>query len=192
MDTILNKYGTFDVLPYYLEVSNNLKKFLANRELATKIWIPKGPRLLKRGSLLPKLYIKDLNEIDNSFLSLRKKHFKDVKEKLNDKQKLVWQYFVPRKSIELLYATNHENPNRPIERIFFDIDRSNLSADISREVASEIINLIESDKEFILKNYPTVTNIAVELENEFTFIDQNEGTVNRGHIRVNYLNNSAK
>ena len=38
----------------------------------------------------------------------------------------------------------------------------------------------------------SVTNIAVELENEFTFIDQNEGTVNRGHIRVNYLNNSAK
>lgn len=37
-----------------------------------------------------------------------------------------------------------------------------------------------------------IENIVSDLENKFTFIDQNEGTVDKGHIRVHYPNNSEE
>ena len=97
-------------------------------------------------------------------LKLRKNHLKDVRNELSEKQALIWDYFVPRKLIQMFYATNSEKRvfsdslnqkfrdkegiGKPIERIFIDIDRQRHSPDDSRKVALELINLIKNDNEF--------------------------------------------
>lgn len=138
-----------DVLEYYGKVAPYLKKFLKGKEIASKIHI-KSFTIIKRGSKDKPLFIKDLiKAVDKRFLDLRKEHhLKDVKDKLDENQINVWDYFVPRKLSEFLYATNNEGPGKDIERIFLDVDRTNLPAEISLKVTKELVKIIIKDKEF--------------------------------------------
>lgn len=142
-----------DVIFYYSEVFPKLKKFLKNHEIATKTYL-KDIEFMKRGSHEPPLYIDELiKNINKKFLELRKgeSHLKDIRNKLNKTQIKIWEYFVPRKLIELHYALNKEHPNKPIDRICFDIDRKNLPAEKAQVVALKLIETIKKDSSFNLK-----------------------------------------
>jgi len=142
-----------DVIFYYSEIFPKLKDFLKNREIATKTYL-KDIEILKRGSNDPPLYIDELiKNINKKFLELRKgdSHLKDIRAKLNKAQIKIWEYFVPRKLIELHYAVNHEHPKKPLDRICFDIDRKNLPAEKAQLVSLKLIEKIQRDKSFKLK-----------------------------------------
>ncbi|MBI2672843.1 hypothetical protein HYX19_01145 [Candidatus Woesearchaeota archaeon] len=147
---LLRINSNLDVLPYYSIIAKKLKRYLKGKEVATKIWLPKGnfPFILKRGSQIDPLHIEYFDALDKEFLKLRKEDFEKVESKLTKKQRVIWQYFVPRKLCDFFYATNNEGVGKPIERIFFDIDRSNFSAEQAQKVAKELINVIINDKDF--------------------------------------------
>jgi len=144
---VIKPFGETDVLLYYSVVAQKLKKFLRGKEIASKIWLPKGmPFFIKRGSKDEPLFIEDFSAITEDFFSLRKKHLKDVKEKLTKKQELIWRYFVPRKLSDFFYATNGEKPHRPIERLFFDIDRgSGVSSEHAWFVTKTLVEVMKED-----------------------------------------------
>ncbi len=149
---ILRPFGETDVLLYYGIAAARLKKFLKNKEIAAKNYIPGGkiPYIIKRGSKEKPLFIEDFIEaVTPEFLELRKGHtLKDVESRLNEKQKLVWEYFLPRKLSDFFYATNGEGAGKNIERIFFDLDRGkNMTHEQAQRVAREFVNAIENDKE---------------------------------------------
>lgn len=143
----LRKRGELDVLDYYSQVSKYLEGFLKGRELATKTQI-KNFKFLKRGSNSPPLFIEDLKQVNSKMLSLRTRHLAEVKDKLTEKQVLIWQYFVPRKPVNFYYATNGEKPGKEIDRIFIDIDRQEHSSEDAKKVCSELVSSIRQDKEF--------------------------------------------
>ncbi|MFH1450588.1 MAG: hypothetical protein ABIF92_01260 [archaeon] len=149
--TILRKSGQLDVLNYYKVVAPKLEKFLAGKELATRIWLPgMGRPLLKRGSKEKPLYIEDLiNGLTDEFLETRVKLKKldTARGKLAPVQELVWEYFYPRKLCDFFYATNREGEGRNMDRIFYDIDRGNLPLASALEVARELLAATK-DKEF--------------------------------------------
>ncbi len=145
---ILYQEGQLDVLPYYTAVAPYLKKFLHNKLLATKIYLPKGQFFLKRGSLYEPLFIDDFSVINKQFFQLRNHHLAEVKEHLSNKQQSIWSYFPPRKLAAFFYATNGEGRNNPIERIYFDIDRKGIPAEIAQRVAASLIEQIEDDVAF--------------------------------------------
>lgn len=148
---ILNEYGCLDVLNYYSKVFPLLKGYLKKKEIATKIWLPKSqtlPFFIKRGSKNKPLFIDDI-KIDSKFLELRSQYsLKDARKKLTTKQALMWDYFVPRKVVEFFYATNGENVDKPISRIFFDIDRGKQTVEDARQVTLSLINEIRNDQDF--------------------------------------------
>jgi hypothetical protein len=145
---ILYVNGELDVLPYYVAVSKILSGFLKGKEIATKIYLPKGA-FLKRGSNSPKLFVGDIAMVGNKFLLMRKgKHLDDVKERLNEKEENIWRYFVPRKMIHYFYATNGENLNGDIDRIFIDIDRKDKTPEDARKAAVALVQEIKEDNEF--------------------------------------------
>jgi hypothetical protein len=148
--SILYQYGELDCLLYYSKVSHYIKKMLKSKEIATKTILEDG-KFIKRGSNSPQLYIEDLEygkNINENFLKLRVgKHLDEVKEKLTEKQILIWKYFVPRKMINFFYACNNEY-GKNIERIFIDIDRQNNSSEQARVIAMHLINIIKEDNEF--------------------------------------------
>ena len=146
-DDILYSSGELDVLPYYSKISLSIKNFLKGKKIASKIHLPNF-FFLRRGSDLKPLYIEDMKCVDNKMLSLRGAHLKDVRNKLSEKQALVWTYFPPRKLSQFFYATNDEGVGKPIERIFIDIDRRKHSADEARIVALNLVDIIKSDIEF--------------------------------------------
>ncbi|MEM4255006.1 MAG: hypothetical protein QXR53_01615 [Candidatus Norongarragalinales archaeon] len=156
--SLLEPYGDLDVLLYYSLVARKLRKFLKGKELAAKNWIPSYRPLLKRGSELPPLWVENLADesvITSELLELRKGHLADVRKTgwLSKKQELAWRYFVPRKLSELLYATNNENPGKPIERIFFDLDRGEgITQEQAQQAALHFVNAIQDDKDFPLKH----------------------------------------
>jgi len=143
---ILYKRRELDVLDYYSKISRVLEKFLEGREIATKIFL-KNFAFLKRGSNSPRLFIKDLREVDDDMLKLRKYHLDEVRDKLTEKQILIWKYFVPRKIINFFYATNGEKPGKEMDRIFIDIDRQRHSSEDARVVARELVKIIKQDSE---------------------------------------------
>ncbi len=150
---VLKPFGHTDVLLYYAIVAEKLKGFLKGKELAAKIWLPHSniPFFLKRGSKLKPIYIEDLSCVDEKMLKLRSEveNLKEARSKLSEKQALVWGYFVPRKLMDFFYATNNESPGKPIERIFFDIDRGRgVESEQAREVARLLVAEIKNDKEF--------------------------------------------
>ncbi len=139
-----------DVIFYYAKVFPKLKEFLGKREIATKTKL-KDFEVLKRGSNKEPLYIDELVKgVNKKFLELRKgnTHLKDVREKLTKTQIKIWEYFVPRKLIEMHYAVNHEGKNKPLWRIYFDIDRKDLPAEKAQKVALALIKIIIKDKTF--------------------------------------------
>ncbi len=143
-----------DVMFYYAKVFPKLKYFLRKRELATIIKL-KDIEIVKRGSHEQPLFIDELIKyVNKKFLSLRypNVHLKDVEKKLNKVQRKIWHYFVPGKLIELHYAVNHEHPNKPLDRIYFDIDRKNIPAEKAQRVALQFIETIENDASFTLKH----------------------------------------
>ncbi len=146
-DKVLYLNEEFDVLPYYSRAAPLLFNFLKNKEIASKIHL-EDLFFLKRGSKNKPLYINDFSVVDKKMLKLRKLHLKDVRNKLNEKQVLVWDYFVPRKLIQFFYATNGEGIGKPIERIFIDIDRRKHTADDARIIVLNLVKLIKDDDEF--------------------------------------------
>ncbi len=149
---VLKPFGETDVLLYYGLVAAKLKKFLKNKELAAKNNMPAGniPYLIKRGSKEAPLFVEDFIEaVTPEFLELRKGHaLKDVESRLDKNQKLVWEYFLPRKLSDFFYATNGEGAGKSIERIFFDIDRGkNMTHEQAQKAAKEFVNAIDNDKE---------------------------------------------
>ncbi len=143
---------TQDVIFYYRKIFPKLMKFLQEREIATKTML-KEVEIVKRGSNSPPLYIDELIKgVNDKFLNLRKEnHLKDVKSKLTKTQIKIWEYIVPRKLVELHYATNHEHPNKPLKRIVFDIDRKDIPAEKAQVVALKLIEQIQKDKTFPIK-----------------------------------------
>ncbi len=153
IDNIITPFGQTDVLLLYAIIAEKLKKYLKDRELASKIWLPKGHvrYLLKRGSKLEPLYVEELVEaVDINFLEFRSKeeHLKDAKNDITDLQNKVWQYFLPRKLADFFYATNHENPGGEIDRIFFDIDRfRGMTAEQAQKSTRLFLETIREDNE---------------------------------------------
>ena len=144
---------TQDVITYYRTVFPKLRKFLQKREIATKTML-KDFEIVKRGSNSPPLYIDELSKgVNEKFLSVRKEniHLKDVKHTLTKTQIKIWEYLVPRKLVELHYATNQEHPNKPLTRIVFDIDRKEIPAEKAQVVAVKLIEQIQKDKTFPIK-----------------------------------------
>jgi len=127
VEDIVKPFGHTDVLLLYGIVAEKMKRFLKGKELASKVWLPKGniKYFLNRGSNKPKLFVEDFVEaITPELLEIRSEHhLKDVEKQLTEKQKLVWSYFPPRKLSDFFYATNGEGAGKSIDRIFFDMDR---------------------------------------------------------------------
>ena len=119
---ILHKDEELDVLPYYAKVALTLSVYLKNKKIASKVHLA-NLFFIKRGSDAKPLNISDFLSVDDKMLNLRKNHLKDIRDKLDKKQELIWEYFPPRKLIQFFYATNDEGVGKPIERIFIDIDR---------------------------------------------------------------------
>lgn len=149
----LKPFGELDVLAYYSVTAQKLKGFLKGKEIATKVYIPNGPQLLKRGSQLEPLFVEELAQnVDEEFLQKRKLHLEEARGKISKVQEKIWQYFFPRKYCTFFYATNGESINKPIERIFFDIDRKETQTpEEARLIACELAQLINADKEFSKK-----------------------------------------
>jgi hypothetical protein len=151
MEDLITPFGETDVLLLYGIVAGKLKKYLGDREIACKIWMPSGrmPHLLKRGSNFDPLFAHELEEaITLEFLELRSKieHLSSAKDDLTDLQVKVWQYFLPRKLADFFYATNHEGPGKEIDRIFFDIDRSGgVSAEQAHETTMLFVEAMNED-----------------------------------------------
>jgi|Deesub1362B_J571_1020462.scaffolds.fasta_scaffold00066_92 hypothetical protein len=160
---ILKPYGELDVLGLYSEVAPYLEAFLKGREIASKTWVPKAkvPYFLNRAGKLGELWIEDFNHIDNEFLQSRaNRHLSEVKNQLNERQILLWRYFVPRKYSEFFYATNGKGEGKLIDRIFIDIDRTNLPPDKSLEVTRLLLEEMERQREDY-EDFELVESIAV-------------------------------
>ncbi len=147
---ILKPFGELDVLGLYRKIAPYLEEFLEGKEIASKTWVPKAkiPYFLNRAGKLGELWIEDFRQIDEEFLKLRVgHHLNEVKDGLNERQIKLWRYFVPRKYSEFYYATNGEGEGKAIERIFIDIDRTNLSPLKSLKVTRLLVELIEKQIE---------------------------------------------
>jgi len=141
----IRPFGEMDVLPFYALMSTKLKKFLKEKELATKVLLqdPNMPKLLHRGSKEEPLYIEEMKEVDDDFLALRKAHLGEVRDRLTPVQQKIWGYFPPRKLMDFLYATNGEGVDRPIDRVFIDIDRGKgISSEQAQLVTDVLVNEI--------------------------------------------------
>lgn len=144
---ILKPKGVLDTVYYYSLVAKKCRNFLKGRELVSKVFLPMGITLMRRGSKLEPLYVDELiNAVDDKFLELRvKNHLKQVKDRLSKEQIKIWEYFFPRKLCEFHYAVNHEGQGKNIDRIYFDIDRGNKSVEDALKVSKELIRLVRRD-----------------------------------------------
>ncbi|MBI1973357.1 hypothetical protein HYS54_00945 [Candidatus Micrarchaeota archaeon] len=138
----------FDVLPFYALVGSRLAGFLGDREIATKTWLPKGPlpMFLRRGSKDEPLSARELAGVTPEFVELRRNKLDEVRGKLTPLQQKIWRYFVPRKLADFFYATNSEKPGKPIDRVFFDLDRGKgITAVQAQQAAMLLAELIVRD-----------------------------------------------
>lgn len=151
---VLKPFGKFDLLYYYTKVAPAVSKFLENKEIATKIWIPgRLGFFIRRGSKDEPLFSKELcsKEIDDEFFKMRSEIARDEainKNKITRLQAKIWLYFPPGKCIDFFYACNKEGQGKPIDRLFIDVDRVNLSSEKALEVTKKLIELIKNDKAF--------------------------------------------
>jgi len=158
VEHVIKPFGEFEILLFYGIVAEKMKKFLAGKELAAKNWISpsptfKLPYLIKRGSKEPPLFIDVFTRaITPEFLETRSKikSLKDARGKITKTQENVWNYFLPRKLSDFFYATNGENPGKPIDRIFFDLDRGeSITAGQAQTAAKHLIQTIRDDKDMV-------------------------------------------
>jgi hypothetical protein len=162
---VVRPFGDIDVLLLYGIAGGKLKRFLKGKELASKVWLPQGniKYFLNRGSNKPKLFIEDfIGAITPEFLEIRNKHhLKDVEKQLTEKQKIVWSYFPPRKLMDFFYAANCEGAGKPLDRIFFDMDRGQgVTSEDAQKVTKLFCEIVRKDKELeklIGKNEPFVS-----------------------------------
>ena len=150
---VLKPYGQLDVLHYYSKTASKLQNFLKNKEIAAKNWIPGSfmPYLIKRGSKLEPLFADEFKNVDDKFLKIRAEveSLKDARSSLNLVQAKLWDYFLPRKLSDFFYAANSENPGKPIDRIFYDIDRGkNITPGQAQETVKIFIETIKKDRNF--------------------------------------------
>ncbi len=132
--------------------AKNMEVFERNKEIATKIHVETG-KFIRRGSKDKPLFIKEMNKktLTTKFFDLRtkmKRHDAIQNKLLTDVQEKLWLYFPPNKPVEFFYATNSEGQGKLIERIFIDIDRTNLNKETASTVTKQLIEIINSDKEF--------------------------------------------
>jgi hypothetical protein len=152
-ENLILPFGEIDVLLYYSAIAPYLVDYLRGKEIASKIWLPRGNvrTLLKRGSKDKPLYIEDMVEgITPEFMGIRRavRELKDAKSLITEKQAIIWSYFVPRKLADFFYATNKEGEGKDIDRVFFDIDRGEgMSARDSLHVTKLLIDEILGDEE---------------------------------------------
>jgi hypothetical protein len=147
---VLKPFGEVEVLLYYGIAGSRLGNFLKGKELAAKNWFPPTggiPKVLKRGSKDEPIYIDEFVEaITPEFLSLRKKHLEEARGQLTHSQEKVWRYFVPRKLSDFFYATNNEGEGKPIDRVYFDMDRGEgITSEYAQQVAREFIGVMQGD-----------------------------------------------
>ncbi|MEW5954944.1 MAG: hypothetical protein AB1626_00200 [Candidatus Micrarchaeota archaeon] len=151
---VLHPFGHTETLLFYGLIAPSLRKFLRGKLVAVKNWIPKGPMpyLIKRGSREPPLSVKELcDAVTPEFLEVRRtiEHLDEAKPKLSAVQQKVWNYFLPRKLNDFFYATNGESPGKPIDRVFFDLDRGDkMSFSQAQEAAKAFVETIEDDSQF--------------------------------------------
>lgn len=144
-------FGEPDVLLFYGAIAPYVSKYLHGKMIATKTWLPSGrvPFFLRRGSKDPPLYIEDMVKAITPEL-IEKRHsipdLKSARREIDDTQELVWSYFVPRKLVDLFYATNGEGEGKPVKRIFFDIDRGEgVKPEDSLEAAKLLVENMMAD-----------------------------------------------
>jgi len=148
---ILRPFDQLDVLLYYAIISEKLIGFLRNKEIATKIWLPHNNIrfFLRRATAFRPLYIQDFSHVSLEMIEMRAKYnIGKVRNKLTEKQILLWDYFVPRKLVDFFYACNGEKRSKTIDRIFIDIDRGKkVDTETAREVTCKLVEIIENDLE---------------------------------------------
>jgi len=147
---ILRPFGELDVLLFYSIVSPELKVFLGDREVASKVWL-KQRSLLNRGSQLPPLHADEIaTKVTIDLLQLRAKMgLADARDSLNAVEQKIWRYFPPRKLCDYFYAANHEGRGGEIDRIFYDVDRpKDMPHERAREVAGLFLEAILGDDQF--------------------------------------------
>jgi len=142
-----------DCLYFYSKHIKEISLFIKNKEIATKIHIPPNGVFLRRGSKDEPLFVEELNEksLNEKFFDLRTKMKRAEaieQHVLTKTQEKIWLYFPPNKPVEFFYATNGEHPNKPIERIFIDLDRKDISTEKAKIVAKALVEEIKNDKEF--------------------------------------------
>ncbi len=148
---VIRPLGAVDVLLFYGIIANALEKFLDGKEIAARIWLPSAGRgyVLKRGSDIAPLYASELSEaVTPELLELRSKgELSNEGKKLTEAQRKAWTYFVPRHLCDFFYATNNEGAGKPIERIFFDLDRGKgISLEQAIAGAASFAQIIREDK----------------------------------------------
>jgi len=151
VDNIVRPHGVFDVLLLYGIVAPRLVKFLGGKEIASRIWLPSAGRgVLKRGSDMTPLSVSELAEaVTPDLLEMRSRgELKAAEKDLTESQRKVWSYFVPRHLCDLFYATNNEGAGKPIDRIFFDLDRGRgITADQAAFATKAFVDIIREDSE---------------------------------------------
>ncbi len=146
---VIKPFGKTDVLLYYSIIASKLNKFLQGKKIATKIWLPTG-FFLRRGSQMEPLYIEEFKNVTKNLIKLRAEMpLQKARGKITKQQEKLWLYFPQDKLIDFFYATNNEGIDKPIERIYFDIDRGkNIKAEDAQKVTLELLKIIKKDKEF--------------------------------------------
>ena len=145
-----------DCLFFYSKHIKEISKFINKQEIAAKIHIienTKDMMFIRRGSKDPPLFIKELDSknLTKEFFEIRTRTRRAdaIEQKLlNKTQEKIWLYFPPNKPVEFYYATNSEGQGKPIERIFIDIDRTNLPTETAKKVAKALIEEIQNDRSF--------------------------------------------
>lgn len=148
---VIRPLGAVDVLLFYGIMAGRLEKFLDGKEIAARIWLPSAGRgyVLKRGSDITPLYAAELSEaVTPELLELRNKgELSTEGKKLTEEQRKAWTYYVPRHLCDFFYATNNEGAGKPIDRIFFDLDRGKgISLEQAITGAAAFAQIIREDK----------------------------------------------
>ena len=125
---VLHPYGELDVLPYYGQISAKLTGFLHGRELASRVWTPRGriPAVVISGSTSQPLYIEQMvRSVTLELIHARQsyKNLGDVIPILSPDQQLTWSYFPKRRYVGFYYNTNRIGPAREINRVLYAVDR---------------------------------------------------------------------
>ena len=151
-EDVIRPNGTVDVLLFYGIVASRLESFLKGKEIASRIWLPSAGRgyVIKRGSDMPPLSAHELaDSVTINLLGLRSQgDLASSSKELSETQGKAWSYFVPRRLCDFFYATNNEGPGKPIERIFFDIDRGKrISVGQAIQGTTSLVEIMKEDKE---------------------------------------------